>query len=172
MVRSCARDNSHVRSDTGKDVQSLKIPYGETVGAILSACANLSTVDIRFGSTVTDLTLEGAAVAEAEAVLADGTRLRAPTFVDTSGRSPLHAFTGSRRDVTTSIGHVLRMATIPVTPAITARNRFYFSSAGWFTYVYPISSAEARVFVGLPRELDAPVFGERGIDLVRRLRPS
>jgi 2-polyprenyl-6-methoxyphenol hydroxylase-like FAD-dependent oxidoreductase len=144
----------------------LIVPYAETVGTILSACAELPNVDILFGSQVVDVVAEGTTVTEV--ILQDETRLRARAFVDSTGRSPLHAFVGPQRD-TVSYDHVMRLATVPVTPSIASRNRLYFASDGWFAYFYPVTADSARVFVGVPRELEAPVFEQRSIDLTSHL---
>ncbi|MFD5628916.1 FAD-dependent oxidoreductase [Streptomyces sp. NPDC127072] len=98
----------------------LVVPYAETVGAILDACAELPNVDVRFGATVVGVEAEGPTVTEV--TLGDGTRLAARTFVDSSGSaSPLRETAGPKRDVVT-YDHVLRMATVPVPPGADVRN--------------------------------------------------
>nr|WP_158632233.1 FAD-dependent monooxygenase [Micromonospora sp. Llam0] len=143
------------------------VPYVETVGAILSGCKDLPNVDVRFGSRVVDIVATDEAVTEA--MLDDGTKLRARTFVDSTGRSPLHAFVDPRVKALAPYPHVLRMATTKLTSSVAERNRLYFSSDGWFAYFYPLTYDSARLFVGVPRELDASVFESRDIDLTSHL---
>lgn len=143
-------------------------PYAETVGTILEACAELPNIEIRFGRRLVDLEVEESVVTTG--TLDDGTRLRARTFVDSTGSgSALSGFVGSVRDVS-PLGHTLRAATIPVTPSIMARNRLYFASTGWFAYFYPVTAELARVFVGAPAESGPSVFDNTDIDLVSELR--
>ncbi|MGF6884718.1 putative FAD-dependent dehydrogenase [Nocardia sp. GAS34] len=49
-------------------------------------------MDILFGNQVVDVVAEGTTVTEV--ILQDETRLRARAFIDSTGRSPLHAFVG------------------------------------------------------------------------------
>ncbi|OQS12796.1 hypothetical protein B0T36_23440 [Nocardia donostiensis] len=142
-------------------------PYAETVGTILAACSELSNVGIRFGRRMVDMRVAGSRVVEA--VLDDGTVVRARAFVDSSGSSsPLSDFPAATR-VVSRHGHVLWMATVPATPSVIARNRLYFDSSGWLAYFYPVTTELARIFVGIPQGLDVPVFRERSIDLTAQL---
>lgn len=134
----------------------LAVPYAETVGTVLEACAELSNVDIHFGSTVVAVTTVGATATEV--VLHDGTRLSARAFVDSSGSvTPLRDLVGPSFDALT-YDHVLRMATVPLSPTADLRSRLYFGSAGWLAYFYPVTADSARIFLGVPRELEAEVF--------------
>ncbi|MGO4615840.1 FAD-dependent monooxygenase [Nocardia sp. 2YAB30] len=142
-------------------------PYTDTIGTILSACAELPNIDIRFGRRLLDVHTTDSFLGEG--TLDDGTPFRARALIDSSGSaSPLREFVGSERD-TSSHGHVLRMTTIPVTASVLTRNRLYFSSSGWFAYFYPVTAVSARVFVGVPRELETPVFESGSIDLKAQL---
>ncbi|MFI6361921.1 FAD-dependent monooxygenase [Nocardia sp. NPDC050630] len=142
-------------------------PYSEIVGTIVAACADLSHVDIRFGCRMVDFAVADSLVTRC--TLDDGTELRTRVLVDSSGSGAgLREFVGSERD-DNRYHHVLRMSTIPMTDSIAARNRLYFDSRGWFAYFYPVSAELARVFVGVPQELERPVFDEHGIDLKGRL---
>jgi 2-polyprenyl-6-methoxyphenol hydroxylase-like FAD-dependent oxidoreductase len=141
----------------------LIVPYAETVGTILEACAELSTVDVRFASTVVGVTTEGSTVTDV--TLQDGTQLTARAFVDSSGSAtPLRDLVGQSRDAVT-YNHVLRMTTIPLTPAGDTRNRLYFGSTGWLAYFYPVTATSARVFLGVPREQEAEAFACGSIEL-------
>ncbi|WP_040837628.1 FAD-dependent monooxygenase [Nocardia brevicatena] len=145
----------------------LAVPYSKTVGTILAACGELPNVDICFGRRMVDVHVADSGVTEA--ALDNGTVVRARVFVDSGGSpSPLCDFVAAPR-VTSSHGHLLRMTTVPVTPSVVARNRLYFDSSGWFAYFYPVTTELARVFVGVPKDLDAPVFCDRAIDLSARL---
>ncbi|MFI9537088.1 FAD-dependent monooxygenase [Nocardia fusca] len=145
----------------------LTAPYAETLGTILSACGKLSNIDIRFGRRLVDIHTADSRVTGA--TLDDGTSVRAHMFVDSGGSpSPLSDFVAATRHMSRH-DHVLRMATIPVTPSVLARNRLYFDSSGWFAYFYPVDTELARVFVGLPEALDVPVFHDYRIDLNTRL---
>jgi len=145
----------------------LIVPYAETVGTILEACAELPNVDIRFATTVEAVSTEGSTVTEV--TLQDGTRLAARSFVDSSGSAtPLRDLVGPSRDAVT-YDHVLRMTTIPVTPTADTRNRLYFGSTGWLAYFYPVTADSARVFLGVPREQEAAVFAGGSIELRSQL---
>lgn len=145
----------------------LTVPYAETVGTILSACGELSNIDIRFGRRMVDVHVANSRVAEV--TLDDGTSVRARTFVDSSGSlSPLSDFVAATRKVSRH-HHVLWMATVPATPSVLARNRLYFDSSGWFAYFYPVGTELARVFLGVPKTLDVPVLRGNGFDLTTQL---
>ncbi|GAA4532106.1 FAD-dependent oxidoreductase [Amycolatopsis samaneae] len=140
------------------------VPYAELVGAVLGACAELSTVDVRFDTTLADVRTEGPVVTGA--TLSDGTRLTARAFVDSSGsRTPLRELIEpSRRAI--GYDHGLWMATVPGTRV---RNGLYFSSDRWLAYFYSVTAELTRVFVGLPVELEEPVFLRRSPDLAAKL---
>ncbi|BDT90806.1 monooxygenase [Nocardia sputorum] len=142
-------------------------PYSEIVGTIVAACADLSHVHIRFGCRMVDFGVADALLTSC--TLDDGTEVRTRVLVDSGGSGAgLREFVGSERD-DNRYPHALRMSTIPITDSVATRNRLYFDSRGWFAYFYPVSAEMARVFVGVPRELEEPVFDEHRIDLKRRL---
>ncbi|WP_040791842.1 FAD-dependent monooxygenase [Nocardia paucivorans] len=142
-------------------------PYDVTVGTILEACDELPNVDIRFGRRPADVHAVDAEVAEV--VLDNGAVIRAQVYVDAGGAASSLSELVVENRMVCEYDHVLRMATVPVTPSILARNRLYFDSSGWFAYFYPVTAELARVFVGLPQALDVPVFREHDIDLTTRL---
>lgn len=142
-------------------------PYQDIVGMILDACADLPNVDVRFSTRPVGIEEDDSRVTAVR--LADGSRLRAPVFVDTTGPgSPLYDFVAPKRE-TGTYDHVLRMATVPLNPGTAERNRLWFSSDGWFAYLYPFGTGQARMFVGVPQSMDVKVFEERTIDLGARL---
>jgi len=142
-------------------------PYQDIVGTMLDACTVLPNVDVRFSAEPVGIEDDGSRVTAVR--LQDGSRVSAPVFVDTTGpASPLHAFVAPKRDVAT-YDHVLRMATVPLTPGTGERNRLWFSSDGWLAYLYPLGGGQARMFVGLPEDMDTKVFQERDVDLGVRL---
>lgn len=134
----------------------LAVPYAETVGTVLEACVELSNVDICFDSKVVAVTTVGATATEV--TLHDGARLSARAFVDSSGSAtPLRDLVRPSFDALT-YDHVLRMATVPLSPRADLRSRLYFGSAGWLAYFYPVTADSARIFLGVPREREATVF--------------
>ncbi|MFD9960179.1 FAD-dependent monooxygenase [Amycolatopsis sp. NPDC058986] len=142
----------------------LVVPYAETVRAVLGACAELSTVDIRFDTSLVDIHTEGSTVTEVG--LSDGTRLKARAFVDSSGSgTPLRDLIEPDRRVI-SYDHGLWMTTIPGTRT---RGQLYFSSDRWLAYFYSVTADSARVFVGVPSELEEAVFLRQSLDLATKL---
>ncbi|UMP07011.1 FAD-dependent monooxygenase [Amycolatopsis sp. EV170708-02-1] len=131
----------------------LVVPYVETVGTILEACAELPNVDVRFDSKIAAVTTAGATATEA--ILHNGARISARAFVDSSGSAtPLRDLVRPHFD-TLTYDHVLRMATVPLSSESDLRNRLYFGSTGWLAYFYPVTADSARIFLGVPRDQDA-----------------
>lgn len=140
-------------------------PYRELVEVIYSSCS-MEGVDFWFDSRIEHLEHDGDRVAKL--ILADGRELLPGVVVAADGtRSVIRDALGITKE-TTAYPHMLRVATVPLTVSVAQLNRLYFSSKGWFSYLYPINAEHARVFIGLPMERDQEVF-EGGL-LVDELR--
>jgi len=142
-------------------------PYRELVEVIYSSCA-MQGVEFWFDARIDHLAGEDERVDHL--ALADGRKLRAGVVIGADGtRSAVRQALGLSKE-STSYPHMLRVATIPLTASIARLNRLYFSSDGWFSYLYPIKHDQARIFVGLPAGQDAEVFGDGGPGPVDALR--
>lgn len=130
-------------------------PYRELVEDIYSSCA-MEGVEFWFDTRVASLELDGDHVHTV--TLDDGRVLRPGAVIGADGtRSAVRRALGIGSRSTT-YPHVLRVATVPLTTSVARLNRLYFSSAGWFSYLYPVGDDQARVFVGLPEEEDREAF--------------
>ncbi|MEV6021867.1 FAD-dependent monooxygenase [Streptomyces sp. NPDC052036] len=157
----------------------LILPYRELVTAIVESARRLPNVEFAFGTSIDGAESHPAdktGTADEEhtgisaVLLSDGRRLTADAVVDAGGPpSPVRSFVDPRQQIH-EYDHDVRMATLAVTPSIAERNRLYFESDGWFAYFYPVSTEQARLFVGVPRHEAAAVFGEHRGKLVERLR--
>jgi 2-polyprenyl-6-methoxyphenol hydroxylase-like FAD-dependent oxidoreductase len=126
-------------------------PYRELVEVIYSCCA-MEGVEFWFDATIDHLAGDGDHIEHL--TLADGRELRAGVVIGADGtRSAVREALGIEKKSTT-YPHLLRIATVPLTASIAQLNRLYFSSDGWFSYLYPINQNQARVFVGLPGDAE------------------
>ncbi|WP_336205360.1 FAD-dependent monooxygenase [Nonomuraea sp. LPB2021202275-12-8] len=142
-------------------------PYRELVEVIYSSCA-MQGVEFWFDSQIDHLAGDGEHVEHLS--LADGRELRAGVVIGADGtRSAVRQALGIDKE-STSYPHLLRVATVPLTASIAQLNRLYFSSGGWFSYLYPVNHDQARVFVGLPAGEDGATFGAGAPALLDALR--
>lgn len=135
-------------------------PYRELVELIYTSCT-MAGVEFWFDAGIDDLDLgEGR---PAELTLKDGRTLRAGVVIGADGtKSVVRRSLGIEQRVSPYERLIMRVATVPLSASVAQLNRLYFSSEGWFTYLYPVGRDEARVFVGLPPEDDQEIF-EDGI---------
>ncbi|MEV4804692.1 FAD-dependent monooxygenase [Nonomuraea sp. NPDC049421] len=131
-------------------------PYRELVELIYTSCA-MAGVEFWFDAGIDDLAIgEGR---PAELTLHDGRRLHAGVVIGADGtRSAVRQALAIEQCTMPYERVLMRVATVPLSASVAQLNRLYFSSDGWFTYFYPISRDEARVFVGLPPEDDKEIF--------------
>ncbi|MFB9625673.1 FAD-dependent oxidoreductase [Nonomuraea helvata] len=131
-------------------------PYRELVELIYTCCA-MEGVDFWFDAGVDDITMDEGRVEEL--ALSNGRRLRAGVVIGADGtRSAVRQALDIEPRTMPYDRLLMRVATVPLTASIARLNRLYFSSEGWFAYLYPLSRDQARVFVGLPPEDEEVIF--------------
>ncbi|MFC7586886.1 FAD-dependent monooxygenase [Nonomuraea antimicrobica] len=131
-------------------------PYRELVELIYTSCA-MESVEFWFDAAIDDITMGDGQVEEL--TLADGRRLRAGVVIGADGtKSAIRRALGIEQRTTPYERLQMRVATVPLSASVAQLNRLYFSSEGWFAYLYPLDRDQARVFVGLPPEDDKEIF--------------
>ncbi|MGW0809342.1 FAD-dependent monooxygenase [Nonomuraea sp. NPDC002799] len=131
-------------------------PYRELVELIYTSCA-MEGVEFRFDASIDDITLGEGRVEEL--TLSDGHRLRAGVVIGADGtKSAVRQALDVEQRTMPYERLLMRVATVPLSTSVAQLNRLYFSSEGWFAYLYPINRDQARVFVGLPPEDDKEIF--------------
>ncbi|MET7333087.1 FAD-dependent monooxygenase [Nonomuraea sp. NPDC005650] len=135
-------------------------PYRELVELIYTSCV-MEGVDFWFDASIDDIAIGDGRVEEL--TLSNGHRLRAGVVIGADGtKSAVRRALDIEQRSLPYERLLMRVATVPLTASIAQLNRLYFSSEGWFAYLYPINRDQARVFVGLPPEDDKEIF-EDGI---------
>ncbi|MFI7638017.1 FAD-dependent oxidoreductase [Nonomuraea sp. NPDC049400] len=143
-------------------------PYRELVELIYTCCA-MEGVDFWFDASIDDIAMGDGRVEEL--TLSNGRRLRAGVVIGADGtKSAVRQALDIEPRTMPYERLLMRVATVPLTASIAQLNRLYFSSEGWFAYLYPLNRDQARVFVGLPPEDDEEIFQDGIPALVDELK--
>ncbi|WP_431906909.1 FAD-dependent monooxygenase [Nonomuraea jabiensis] len=131
-------------------------PYRELVELIYTSCV-MEGVEFWFDASIDDIAIGDGRVEEL--TLSNGRKLRAGVVIGADGtKSAVRQALDIEQRTLPYERLLMRVATVPLTASVAQLNRLYFSSEGWFAYLYPINRDQARVFVGLPPEEDKEIF--------------